>query len=63
MTTADSNLWGGRPGHVYTLTRPPYGTTSVDATVICEGKDLKGHLLAILLSTGGKRVLARQAQS
>jgi len=36
MTTTDSNLWGGRSGHVY----------------------LKGRLLAILLSTGGKRVLA-----
>jgi hypothetical protein len=30
----------------------------VDAVVIREGKNLKGRLLAILLSTGGKRVLA-----
>jgi hypothetical protein len=58
MTTTDSNLWGGRSGHVYTLTRQPDGRTSVDATVIREGKNLKGRMLAILLSTGGKRVLA-----
>ncbi len=58
MTTTDSNLRGGRSGHVYTLTRQPDGRSSVDATVIREGKNLKGRLLAILLSTGGKRVLA-----
>ena len=58
MKTTDSNLWGGRSGHTYTLTRQPDGRTGVDAAVIREGKNLKGRLLAILLSTGGKRVLA-----
>ena len=58
MTTTDSNLWGGRSGHTYTLKRQPDGTTSVDAVVIREGKNLKGRLLALLLTVGGKRVLA-----
>ena len=59
MTTTDSNVWGGRSGHTYTLTRQPDGTTSVDAVVVREGKNLKGRLLAILLATGGKRVLGK----
>ena len=25
MTTTDSNLWGGRSGHIYTFTRGPMG--------------------------------------
>ena len=59
MKTTDSNLWGGRSGHTYTLTRQSDEGTSVDAVVIREGKNLKGRLLAILLSTGGKRVLGK----
>ena len=59
MMTTDSNVWGGRSGHTYTLTPKPDGTTDVDAVVVREGKNLKGRLLAVLLSTGGKRVLAR----
>src|SRR5215813_12890630 len=27
LTTTDSNLWGGRSGHTYTLTRKPDGKT------------------------------------
>jgi hypothetical protein len=59
MTTTDSNLWGGHSGHTYTLTPRPDGTTDVDVVVVREGKNLKGRLLAILLTTGGKRVLAK----
>ena len=59
MTTTDSNLWGGRSGHTYTLTPQPDGTTDVDAVVVREGKNLKGRLLAILVAAGGKRVLAK----
>jgi hypothetical protein len=58
MTTTDSNLWGRPFGSRLPLTRQPDGRTSVDATVIRESKNLKGRLLAILLSTGGRRVLA-----
>jgi hypothetical protein len=59
MTTTDSNIWGGRSGHTYTLTPKPDGTTDVDVVVVREGKNLKGRLLAALLSVGGKRVLAK----
>jgi hypothetical protein len=58
MVTTDSNLWGRHSGHTYTLTPQPGGTTDVDAVVIREGKNLKGRMLEILLSTGGKRILA-----
>ena len=59
MTTTDSNLWGGRSGHVYTLTTQPDGTTDIDAEVIREGKNLKGRLLAIVLGSVGKGKLAK----
>ena len=59
MTTTDSNVWGGRSGHTYTLTRRPGGTTSVDAVVIREGKNLKGRVLAIVIGTVGKRALGK----
>ena len=42
MTTTDSNLWGRRSGHTYTLTPRPDGTTDVDAVVVRQGKNLKG---------------------
>jgi len=63
MTTTDSNVWGGRSGHTYTLTPRPDGTTDVDAVIVREGKNLKGRMLAVLLSTGGKRVLAKALAS
>jgi len=59
MTTTDSNAWGGRSGHTYTLTTQRGGTTAVDAVVVREGKNLKGRALALLLRSGGKRVLAK----
>jgi hypothetical protein len=59
MTTTDSNVWGRRSGHTYTLTPQPDGTTDVDAVVVREGKNLKGRLLQILVAAGGKRVLGK----
>ena len=59
LTTTDSNLWGGRSGHTYTLTRQPNGTTDVDVVVVREGKNLKGRLLGIVVGIGGKRVLGK----
>jgi hypothetical protein len=59
MTTIDSNVWGGDSGHTYTFTRQPDGTTEVDAIVVREGKNLKGHLLALVLNTVGKSVLRK----
>ena len=63
MTTTDSNLWGRHSSHTYTLTPRPDGTTDVDVVVVREGKNLKGRLLAILLSVGGQRVLAKALAS
>lgn len=59
MTTVDSNLWGGRSGHTYTFTRRPDGTTELDAVVVREGKNLKGRVLAVVVGTIGKGVLAK----
>ena len=59
MTTTDSNVWEGRSGYTYTLTRQPDGRTSVDVIMIREGKNTRGRLLEILLETIGKRSLAR----
>src|SRR5215471_5233795 len=59
MTTTDSNLWGGRSGHTYTLTPRSDGTTDVDVVVVREGKNLKGRLLGIVVGIGGKRVLGK----
>ena len=59
MTTTDSNLWGGRSGHTYTLTPRPDGTTDVDVAVVREGKNLQGKLLALLLPAVAKPVLGK----
>ncbi len=59
MTTTDSNLWGGRSGHTYTITPQSDGTTVVDAVVIREGKNLKGRLLGLVLGSVGKGKLAK----
>ena len=59
MKTTDSNLWGGRSGHIYTFTRQPDGMTDVSAVVVREGKNLRGRALGLVLGTIGKRVLKR----
>ena len=57
MTTTDSNIWGGRSGHTYTLTPQPDGTTQVDAVVIREGKNLKGRVVGFLVGSIAKGTL------
>jgi hypothetical protein len=59
MTTTDSNTWGGASGHTYTFTRRPDGKTDLDAVVVRDGKNLKGHLLGLVLGTIGKNVLKK----
>jgi hypothetical protein len=54
MTVTDSNVWGGNSGHTYTFTPNPDGTTSLDAVVVREGKNVKGRILAFGLATVGK---------
>jgi hypothetical protein len=57
MSTTDSNVWGGRSGHTYTLALQPDGTTAIDVVVIREGKNLRGRLLEILVRMSGKQFL------
>ena len=57
MKTTDSNVWGGRSGHICTFASRPDGTTDVDAVVVREGKNLKGQALGLVLGTVGERVL------
>lgn len=59
LTTIDSNVWGGRSGHIYTFNRRPDGTTDIDGVVVRDGKNVKGWLLGLVLGTIGKRVLER----
>ena len=59
LTTTDSNLWGGRSGHTYTLTRKPDGTTDIDVVIVRDGKNLKGKLLGGFLGVAGKGQLAK----
>lgn len=59
MKTTDSNIWGGRSGHVYTFTRRTDGRTDIDAVVVRQGKNLKGWLLGFVLRTVGRGVLPK----
>jgi hypothetical protein len=59
MKTTDSNVWGGRSAHIYRFTRLPNGTTALDATVVREGKNIKGRVLGFVLGTVGKRILEK----
>src|SRR5262249_18331803 len=59
MTTTDSNTWGGKSGHTYTFTPNPDGTTNLDAVVIRDGKNFKGHALGLVLSVFGRMVLGK----
>ena len=59
LTTTDSNLWGGRSGHTYTLTRQSDGTTKVDVVIVREGKNFKGRLLGAFLGIVGKGQLEK----
>jgi hypothetical protein len=59
MRTIDSNLWGGDSGHTYTMTRRPDGTTSIDAVVVRDGKNVKGKLVGALLGSVAKGGLVK----
>jgi hypothetical protein len=59
MSVRDSNVWSNASGHTYSITRDPDGTTAIDVTVVREGKNLKGRVLALVVSTIGKRGLAK----
>ena len=60
LTVTDSNMWSGHSGYVYTITRRPNNTTEVDVVNVREGKNLKGRMLALVLGTVGKPILANE---
>jgi hypothetical protein len=53
LTTTDSNTWGRKSGHRYTLTQAPNGATSVHAVVVRDGISFKGRVIAALLTVLG----------
>ncbi|GAA0928217.1 hypothetical protein GCM10009554_09600 [Kribbella koreensis] len=59
LKTIDSNLWGGASGHTYTLRRRTDGTTTIDASIVRQGKNFKGRMLGIVLGLFGKSVLGK----
>src|SRR5215467_4318106 len=59
LTTTDSNIWSGRSGHTYTLTRCADGTTNIDYVVVRDGKNLRGHVVGLVLGTVGRGVLKK----
>jgi hypothetical protein len=59
LTTTDSNVWGGHSGYTYTFPRQPDGTTEVDVVIVREGKNLRGRVLAVVLGSVGKGVIAK----
>jgi len=59
MKVLDSNVWSTASGHTYSITPQPDGTTAIDVDVVREGKNLKGRVLALVVSTVGKRSLAK----
>ena len=59
LTVTDSNLWGGDSSHNYTFKRQVDGTTDISVLIIRQGKNLRGRLLAGLLSVVGGRVFGK----
>ncbi len=59
LKATDSNVWGGKSGYTYTLTRLPNDLTDVDVVIFREGKNAKGRILALVLGTVGKGVLGK----
>ena len=59
MKVLDSNIVSSESSHTYAITPQADGTTRVDVDVVREGKNLKGRVLALVVSTIGKGSLAK----
>ena len=59
MKVLDSNVWSSASNHTYAITPQADGTTRIDVDVVREGKNLKGRVLAVVVSTIGKGSLAK----
>ena len=60
VETLDSNTWGPGSRWDYRLTPGAGGGTTIDVTVVRNGKGLKGRLLGIALSIAGTSTLRSQ---
>jgi hypothetical protein len=54
LSTTDSNLWGGKSSHTYSLEPQADGTTDIDYVVVRDGKNLRGRVLGVVLGSVGK---------
>jgi hypothetical protein len=59
MKVLDSNVFSNASGHTYSITPQPDGTTDLDVDVVREGKNLKGRVISLVVSTIGKPSLAK----
>ena len=60
VETIDSNTWGPGSRWDYRLTPGPDGGTSIEVTVVRNGKGVKGRLIGIALSFAGAGMLRSQ---
>jgi hypothetical protein len=63
LTTTDSNTWGGKSGHRYTLTSNADGSTTLRAVMVRDGISVKGRLVALLLVVMGKSFLGKSLRT
>lgn len=64
LTTTDSNTWGGKSGHRYTLTPNADGSgTALRAVMVRDGISVKGRLVALLLKVMGKSFLGKSLRT
>ncbi|HTC71211.1 MAG TPA: hypothetical protein VK662_16700 [Acidothermaceae bacterium] len=62
LTTTDSNTWGGKSGHRYTLTQAG-GATSVHAVIVRDGISTKGRIIAAMLVVLGPTFIKKSLRS
>jgi hypothetical protein len=62
LTTTDSNMWGGKSGHRYTLTQAD-GATSVHAVIVRDPISTKGRVLAAMLTVLGTSFIRKSLRS
>jgi hypothetical protein len=59
MKVLDSNVFSSDSSHTYAITPQADGTTRVDVDVVRLGKNLKGRVISLVVSTIGKGSLAK----
>jgi len=63
LTTTDSNTWGSKSGHRYTLTSNADGSTTLRAVMVRDGISIKGRFVALLLQLMGKSFLGKSLRT